>query len=112
MWNVLARIEAPVFLWNVFPFHPHEAQDPLSNRPHNSKERQIGEEILEELIILLSSRRLVAIGNDAMNSINRLDRKRQVVKVRHPSYGGSSQFAEQINDLYNMGLRNYQINLL
>ena len=29
VWNVLSRIRATVFLWNVFPFHPHQPDSPL-----------------------------------------------------------------------------------
>lgn len=34
IWQVLCRIGQPVMLWNVFPFHPHETDDPMSNRCH------------------------------------------------------------------------------
>src|SRR6185295_1754486 len=31
IWRMLSFITAPVFLWNVFPFHPHLPNDPFSN---------------------------------------------------------------------------------
>ncbi len=102
IWNVLSQIKEPVFLWNVFPLHPHDADMPFSNRSHSSLERQAGEEILRQLIRLLSPCRLVAIGNDAARSARRLGHKQQVVQVRHPSYGGKKQFTAQIDVLYQL----------
>src|SRR5687767_8967013 len=39
IWQVLRAIERQVFLWNVFPLHPHAPGDPLSNRCHTRSER-------------------------------------------------------------------------
>ena len=96
IWKALARIESPVFLWNVFPLHPHQPGNPFSNRRHNAHERRIGEEFLAELILLVQPRRLVAIGNDAANSARRLADRQEVIKVRHPSHGGQAKFLGQI----------------
>jgi hypothetical protein len=100
IWNILSRIEASVFLWNVFPLHPHECGDPFSNRPHNSHERRVGEEILFQLMLLLKPRRLIAIGSNAAKTASHLADNHQVVQVRHPSYGGRVQFLKQIKELY------------
>lgn len=99
IWSVLETIDAPVFLWNVFPLHPHAPDDPFTNRAHNSRERTTGEEILAALIALLRPRRIVAIGNDAAKSLLRIDAG-PVHQVRHPSYGGQSEFLTQMNALY------------
>ncbi len=100
IWGVLAAISAPVFLWNVFPFHPHEPDAPFTNRAHTSSERRIGEEFLVDLIGLLRPRRLVAIGNDAAACATRVANGVEVVHVRHPSYGGQQDFLEQIAHAY------------
>ena len=35
IWRMLSRIQdVPIFLWNVFPLHPHEPAKPFTNRPH------------------------------------------------------------------------------
>jgi len=94
--------EEPIFLWNVFPLHPHEPDDPFSNRTHNSHERRAGEELLRQLILLLNPRRLIAIGNDAELTAHRLANDHEVTKVRHPSYGGQTQFLRQVRDLYDV----------
>jgi len=102
IWSVLLQVEAPVFLWHVFPLHPHEAGNPFSNRPHNSQECKTGEDFLEQLILILKPRRLVAIGNDAARTACRLSSSRKVIKVRHPSYGGQAQFFVQMRELYDL----------
>src|SRR5262249_29263157 len=36
VWRMLRCISVPVFLWNVFPFHPYLPGEPLSNRCHSA----------------------------------------------------------------------------
>jgi hypothetical protein len=100
IWTALEEIEIPVFLWNVFPLHPHEHDDPFSNRAHNARERAAGEDILAELIVLLCPKRIIAIGNDAAKSAVRVAPDRETVQVRHPSYGGQTEFLTQIRSMY------------
>lgn len=102
IWGVLSRIEARIFLWNVFPLHPHEPHDPFTNRSHNSRERSAGEEVLLQLIGLLKPRRIVAIGNDAAYATYRVTGACDIVQVRHPSYGGQVQFLRQTRTLYGL----------
>jgi hypothetical protein len=102
IWRVLALVSSPVFLWNVFPLHPHDRGDPFSNRSHSAQERAVGEELLAELIWLLQPRRLIAIGNDAAKAAFRLAGTIQVVEVRHPSYGGQRDFIAQVCRLYEL----------
>ncbi|NPU92120.1 MAG: uracil-DNA glycosylase [Gammaproteobacteria bacterium] len=100
IWSMLDQIDARIFLWNVFPLHPHESGDPFTNRQHNSRERQAGEAILQSLVELLNPSRIVAIGNDAAAAADRILGSTPVIRVRHPSYGGQNQFIRQVSDLY------------
>ena len=102
VWRILSQIKAPVFLWNVFPLHPHEPGNPFSNRSHNARERRAGEEFLSQIISLLRPRLLVAIGNDATRTARRLSDRHRVIQVRHPSYGGQTEFLTQISGLYDL----------
>lgn len=102
IWTMLAQIDARIFLWNVFPLHPHEPGRPFTNRTHNSKERRAGEEILTLLIALLRPRRIFAIGNDAAQAVARIDDRLEMIPVRHPSYGGQTQFLRQIREAYEL----------
>ena len=62
VWEVLSQIEAPVFLWNVFPLQPHKSGSPFSFRRHKAAERRCGEEFLAELVHSLRPSRLIAMG--------------------------------------------------
>ena len=100
IWRLLGGIGVAVALWNVFPLHPHDEGNPFSNRVHNSQERQSGEELLGALISLLKPRRLVALGNEAAEVVARLAKDQAIVKLRHPSYGGQTEFEQQVRALY------------
>jgi uracil-DNA glycosylase len=102
VWSMLALVPAAVFLWNVFPFHPHEPDDPFSNRSHRPNERVVGEGVLSQLITMLRPHRLIAIGNDATRSAVRIAGTESVLRVRHPSYGGQREFSEQVRCAYNL----------
>lgn len=100
IWQMLARIREPVMLWNVFPFHPHEAEDPMTNRCHTRAEREAAEPFLDSLIEMLKPQKAVAIGRDAAAALDGLSIP--VYCARHPSYGGQSEFIEQIETLYGL----------
>lgn len=112
IWSMLTPVTASVFLWNVFPFHPHEPDDPFTNRSHNAKERALGQAIMAELILILRPKRLVCIGNDAANAASRLTNLARIEQVRHPSYGGQSDFIRQIRSLYRLRPPAEQLDLL
>lgn len=107
IWSVLTHVKVSVFLWNVFPLHPYEPGKPFSNRCHNTTERQKGESILSELILLLKPNRLFAIGNDAARSVRRLCNDHEFFRVRHPSYGGKPQFIAQMCEAYDLDSRHF-----
>jgi hypothetical protein len=98
VWRVIASIDQPVMLWNVFPFHPHESGDPFSNRCHTRSEREATLPLLQALIEMIQPARLIAIGRDAQLALVGLDA--QVVGVRHPSYGGQSEFISGVQEIY------------
>jgi hypothetical protein len=102
IWSILNRIDAGIFLWNVFPLHPHDADAPFTNRQHNAREREAGEQLLETLVHLLRPTRIVAVGNDAAGAASRISGIIPVKCVRHPSYGGQTQFLQQVSELYNL----------
>lgn len=100
IWSMLDQIEARIFLWNVFPLHPHDVDAPFSNRQHNAKERQAGEALLEAILGLLKPSHILAIGNDAASVASKVANNIPVIPVRHPSYGGQSTFQRQVTAIY------------
>ncbi|MDE3261783.1 MAG: uracil-DNA glycosylase [Acidobacteriota bacterium] len=102
VWKLLSQVDAAVFLWNVFPFHPHRQGQPFSNRSHKAAEAECGRAILHELVEILRPEKLVMIGNDAAKSARRVCSRTDMTQVRHPSYGGQRQFRAQICGLYRL----------
>ena len=98
VWQVLGRIGQPVMLWNVFPFHPHESGDPMSNRCHTRAEREATWPLLQALVAMVQPKRIVAIGRDAHTALEGLDIP--ITAIRHPSYGGQREFIDGMYGLY------------
>ena len=98
IWAVLKNLQRPVFLWNVFPLHPHEPGDPMSNRCHTSEERQACRPLLIWLLHTLRPTSIVAIGRDAHLALSNLEI--DACPVRHPSYGGQNEFVSGIHKAY------------
>ena len=100
VWRVIASVGVPVVLWNVFPLHPHERDDPLSNRCHSRAERDATWPFLTALIAMIAPRRIVAIGRDAGLALAGIDIP--VMTVRHPSYGGQTEFIAGVRAIYGL----------
>ena len=98
VWRALRLIDRPIFLWNVFPLHPHEPSDPMSNRCHTRAERTACQQINSWLIETLRPKKVIAIGRDAQAAMVELGI--ESVKIRHPSYGGQSEFFAALTELY------------
>jgi hypothetical protein len=103
IWKALQIIDRPIFLWNVFPLHPHEPGKPMSNRCHTRLERNVCLPLLIWLIQTLRPNKVIAIGKDAHSILNSLSMKS--FHVRHPSYGGQSDFLRGIAEQYSVCLK-------
>jgi hypothetical protein len=103
VWRALRAIDRPIFLWNIFPLHPHAPGDPMSNRPHTRAEADECLPLLSWLLERLNPRRVVAIGREAQSALARVGVAASL--VRHPSYGGQTEFGEGIAQLYGLPLR-------
>lgn len=99
-WAVLKGIEKEVFLWNLFPFHPHKAENSFTNRSHAAHERKIGEELMAMIRDLLMPRRVICVGRDSEVAARRVFRSREVFYIRHPSFGGKWEFYGGMAALY------------
>jgi hypothetical protein len=97
VWQALAGIQRRVFLWNVVPVHPHRPAEPLSNRRHTTAERGACLPQLQALIALLRPLRLVAVGGHASVALARCSYPHAA--VRHPAFGGKSDFLKQVANL-------------
>ena len=102
VWRALSAINRPIFLWNVFPFHPHEPDEPMSNRGHTGLERAASRPLLLWLLETLRPHHVVAIGRDAQKSLR--DLEIDAVAIRHPSYGGQNEFLSGLASLYRVSI--------
>lgn len=98
IWAIVATLPKPPFLWNVFPLHPYEPGEPLSNRKFTAAELAVAHGLNQQLIAALGLNRIVAIGQDAANYSAAFGV--EVRCVRHPSYGGTRDFREGIRTLH------------
>lgn len=100
IWAVLAQLDLPPLLWNVFPFHPHEPGNAFTNRKFTAAELRVADGLNRQLIAWLGIRRIIAIGQDAAHYAAQFGV--QVECVRHPSYGGVTEFRDGIRRLYGL----------
>lgn len=98
VWGMVVKIRKLPFLWNVFPFHPYEPHNPLTNRRHNARELKACEFATLDIIEWLQPKKVVALGNDAYQALTAL--RVSAIYIRHPSYGGKADFARGIEALY------------
>lgn len=101
IWQMATRVAEPIFMWNAFPLHPHEAGNPLTNRCHSRAERDATAWVLPELMKLLQPRAIYTIGGDARKCLDALGV--EATAFRHPSYGGQPQFIREVEYAYALG---------
>lgn len=94
VWKTLRAlgIAENTILWNAFPWHPHKASCPHSNRTPTHSERLLGLKVLHLLLRTLPKARVFAVGRHAELLLNEVGRA--AVPLRHPSMGGSVLFGE------------------
>lgn len=102
VWNMIKEINKPIFLWNVFPLHPHMPDQPMSNRSHTKAEALECRFLLDWLLKTLRPNKVVAIGRDAHKALANFNI--DAIGARHPSYGGQTEFIQNIRAVYSIDL--------
>lgn len=111
IWEIFSDLPNNIIFWNIYPFHPHETNNQLSNRKFNREEEIFGLKILYSLITSLKIKRIICIGNDSANSLKKIKiADIPIENVRHPSYGGVTIFKNQMKNLYQINNKR-QMNL-
>jgi uracil-DNA glycosylase len=90
VWGTIRETLPLPLLWNAFPFHPFGPDHEESNRAPTAAELLIGQRFIDRLLDLFGFEQVVAIGNHASLSLQRMDVEH--TKVRHPSQGGKNLF--------------------
>lgn len=86
-------------LWNVFPFHPHRADAPLTNRTPSRAEVAAHLDIIADLHAAFAPARVICIGNTARDHLQPL--YPDLPALRHPANGGASKFRDGLRRLVN-----------
>lgn len=83
-----------VLLWNIFPFHPHKASSPFSNRTPTDAEIMDGLMYTKELLSMC--RPDIELGAVGRKSAQMLEKANiTAMTMRHPANGGASLFRQQ-----------------
>lgn len=99
VWQATARLRPLPLLWNAFPFHPHRAGQPQSNRPPRDNELAAGLPFIEALVDIFAIERVIAVGRKAASCLARAGLP--YTALRHPSHGGKRDFLEGLAWLVN-----------
>jgi len=97
VWGTLADLKVLPFIWNTFPFHPHKAGKPLTNRKPRKPETAQGVIFLMQVMRLFDFKQVIAIGNVAYDTLTSIGISCE--KVRHPAQGGKNDFVEGLTRL-------------
>lgn len=101
VWNALNHHGLAAFdviLWNIFPFHPHQPGQLLTNRAPSKEELDIGIEYARELMALVPGMQVLAIGQKAANTLERYGV--ECMTAPHPSMGGANKFKAKVAELF------------
>ena len=99
VWEYLAdRRTLPLF-WNAFPFHPHRPGEPDSNRGPTQREIREGLSALQLLAAWHRPERIAGLGRHGTRAAQIAFPDRQIVALRHPSYGGKREFIRGMDRL-------------
>ena len=96
VWKTFDSLGFYPLMWATYPFHPHEPNDPFSNRAPRSEEVALGKEFIEDVLSLFEIKHLVAVGRVAERCLTGMGY--EVHAVRHPSRGGATMFAKGLED--------------
>jgi hypothetical protein len=101
VWQTLGQRD-DVILWNVFPWHPHQPGQPLSNRLPTAAEIRVGMGVLALFLDWLRPKRVIAVGRVAERALCKMGTR--ATYARHPSHGGQRAFQSAIHSLLNFEL--------
>lgn len=97
VWQTIGEWERPPLLWNALPFHPHQPEQPWSNRTPTQAELHVGIPFLLQVLELFGRATPVAIGRKAASVLETLNIAYR--EVRHPAHGGKRAFIAGLQEI-------------
>lgn len=100
VWKTLDQlgIADRTILWNAMQLHPYRPGNLWSNRTPTPNEIKLGEPALRILIETFPTARIVAVGKKSEGLLREMGIP-VAGSVRHPAYGGATEFATGLRDL-------------
>jgi len=97
--SIITRNRKPtdVILWNIFPFHPYQVADILSNRTPTALELNTGTRYMKVLHDMVPNAKIIAIGSKSDKTLSKFDKTHS--NVIHPANGGANIYRQQIATL-------------
>ncbi|NOZ13706.1 MAG: hypothetical protein GXO69_08690 [Acidobacteria bacterium] len=99
VWNYLAEKDNTPLFWNSFPYHPHPENNEDKNRTPTDDEMKSGIRFLHALNRMFKPELIAGIGHSGAGSARQAFPERQIQYIRHPSFGGKSDFIEGMNKI-------------
>lgn len=92
VWEYLSKKACTPLFWNSFPFHPHPKGNENKNRAPTSEEVKIGIAHLKRLHSIYKPDVIAGVGGKGVECAKKSFPKDNIVYIRHPSFGGKSEF--------------------
>ncbi|MBX2848049.1 MAG: uracil-DNA glycosylase [Acidiferrobacterales bacterium] len=101
VWEYLSARGITPLCWNAFPFHPHPKGQKNKNRAPTAKEVKSGQRYLKQLQIIFESEIIIGVGSKGAHCARAAFPERHIIAVRHPSFGGKSEFIRGMDKVLN-----------
>ncbi len=99
VWEYLSAKQITPLCWNAFPFHPHPEGQKNKNRAPTAKEITLGVRYLKTLQSIFQNEIIIGVGNKGSQAARKAFPDKEVITVRHPSYGGKAEFIQGLNQV-------------
>lgn len=99
VWQYLVDKKTIPLFWNSFPFHPHPTGKENKNRAPNSKEIAQGITYLQQLYAIFQPEIVAGVGVKGVECARKAYPEASIKYIRHPSYGGKSEFIKGMNSI-------------
>ncbi|WP_428353461.1 uracil-DNA glycosylase [Methyloprofundus sp.] len=99
VWNYLATKNKIPLFWNSFPYHPHPEDNENKNRAPTYEEIKYGVKFLHALNAIFKPEIIAGIGKSGLDCAKRAFLEREIKYIRHPSFGGKSEFIKGMNEI-------------
>lgn len=99
VFDTIKGKENRILMWNIFPFHPYNAEKIEGNRTPNNNEIEEGFEFTINLLNIfknIKKENIYAIGRKAQNVLEKNAIILPQKYIRHPSNGGANEFRKNM----------------